>query len=212
VFAVAGVVVTSAAPGGAAADEPGDAADTMRFAERDGAIVATGSVSKVFDVGAYDRLENALQQTVVIRIWVYPEDRAEATGFVLLKHTCVYDLWDEIYECATAGPSGRRVHRVKFRAAAFALLTNLDQIPIAPSAKLVFGETYAVALVAELNPVSKETLAEVRRWLSQGSGGGLDRGGSFFGTFVSVFVNLKVPEADRVIRRAHRFRWTRGAP
>jgi hypothetical protein len=48
--------------------------------------------------------------------------------------------------------------------------------------------------------VSQETLAEVRRWLSNGSGGGLDRGGAFFGSFVSVFVNLKVPEADRVLR------------
>jgi hypothetical protein len=55
-------------------------------------------------------------------------------------------------------------------------------------------------VVAELNPVSAATMAEVRRWLSDGSGGGLDRGGSFFGSFVSVFVNLKLPAADRVVR------------
>ena len=52
----------------------------------------------------------------------------------------------------------------------------------------------------ELNPVSDQTLTEVRRWLTQGSGGGLDRGGAFFGSFVSVFVNPKIPPADRVIR------------
>jgi len=40
----------------------------------------------------------------------------------------------------------------------------------------------------------------VRRWLSQGTGGGLDRGGAFFGSFVSVFVNPKIAEADRVLR------------
>ena len=52
----------------------------------------------------------------------------------------------------------------------------------------------------DLNPVSPETLTEVRRWLSQGTGGGLDRGGVFFGSFVSVFVNPKIAEADRVLR------------
>jgi hypothetical protein len=40
----------------------------------------------------------------------------------------------------------------------------------------------------------------VRRWLSQGTGGGLDRGGVFFGSFVSVFVNPKIADADRVLR------------
>ena len=40
----------------------------------------------------------------------------------------------------------------------------------------------------------------MRRWLTQGTGGGLDRGGSFFGSFVSVFVNPKVAAADRTVR------------
>jgi hypothetical protein len=43
-------------------------------------------------------------------------------------------------------------------------------------------------------------MTEVRRWLSQGTGGGLDRGGVFFGSFVSVFVNTKIADADRVLR------------
>jgi hypothetical protein len=59
---------------------------------------------------------------------------------------------------------------------------------------------YYIRIIAQLNPVEKETLTQVRRWLSQGNGGGLDRGGAFFGSFVSVFVNPKIAEADRVLR------------
>jgi hypothetical protein len=59
---------------------------------------------------------------------------------------------------------------------------------------------FVLGMVVELNPVSQQTLAEVRRWLSLGTGGGLDHGGSFFGSFVSVFVNPKLPAADRVFR------------
>ena len=42
--------------------------------------------------------------------------------------------------------------------------------------QLPLGQVFLLAMEVELNPVSKETLAQVRRWLSQGTGGGLDRG------------------------------------
>jgi hypothetical protein len=184
----------------AAAQDGGLEKQTMRFTERGTTVYVTGDVAKLFDARAYDKLENGLTSTVVIRLWVYPENRAKPTGFVLLHRTCVYDLWGEIYSCALSGPSGRRTYKVKFKAEALKMLTGLDQVPIADVKDVLFDERYVVAIVAELNPVSKETLAEVRRWLSEGSGGGLDRGGSFFGSFVSVFVNLKIPEADRVVR------------
>jgi hypothetical protein len=172
----------------------------MKFAERGSAIYVTGNVTSVFDASAYEKLENGLSSTVVIRVWVYAENRPRPTNFVLLHRQCVYDLWGEIYSCALAGPSGRRTYKVKFRAEALKLLTSLDQVPIADVADVEVESRYVLAAIAELNPVSKETLAEVRRWLSEGSGGGLDRGGSFFGSFVSVFVNLKIPEADRVVK------------
>jgi hypothetical protein len=181
----------------AAADDGGLEKQTMKFMERGTSIYVTGNVTSLFDARAYDKLETS---TVVIRLWVYPENRAKPTGFVLLHRQCVYDLWGEIYACALSGPTGRRTYKVKFRAEALKMMTGLDQVPIADIKDVAFEERYVVAAVAELNPVSKETLAEVRRWLSEGSGGGLDRGGSFFGSFVSVFVNLKIPEADRVVR------------
>ena len=83
---------------------------------------------------------------------------------------------------------------------ALKLLTSLDEVPIARAADIPYEDHHVLAIEAELNPVSQQTLAEVRRWLTQGTGGGLDRGGSFFGSFVSVFVNPKVAAADRVIR------------
>ena len=66
-------------------------------------------------------------------------------------------------------------------------------------ADIPYDDIYYLALRADLNPVSKETLTEVRRWLSQSSGG-IDRGGVFFGSFVSAFVNPKIAPADRVLR------------
>ncbi len=197
-FAIAAAVALGARP--AAADNGGIEKQDMIFVERGSSIYVTANVTSLFDARAYEKLEKGLPHTVVIRLWVYPEGKAKPTGFVLLHNTCLYDLWGEVYDCVRSGPSGRRPYKVKFRAEALKLLTSLDGVPIADVARVPYEERHVVAAVAELNPVSKETMAEVRRWLSQGSGGGLDRGGSFFGSFVSVFVNLKVPEADRVLR------------
>ena len=188
-------------------------ARVMRFAERGTSLVVSTDVTTLFDSAAYDRLDDGLPSTVVIRLWVLPRDGKRPVSFTLLHRQVVYDLWDEVYEVALTGPGGRRLYRVKYRAEALKLMTAIDQIRIADVALIPYDNQYALALVAELNPVSAATMAEVRRWLSDGSGGGLDRGGSFFGSFVSVFVNLKLPEADRVVRfRSQPFFRPRPAP
>lgn len=173
---------------------------TMRFGERATTLYVTTDVTSVFDRAAYERLEDGLLSTVVIRLWVFPKGSKQPVAFQLLHREVVYDLWGEVYEVALTGPAGRRVYRVKYKAEALKLVTGIDQVAIADVAVIPYDKLFELAVVAELNPVSAETMAEVRRWLSDGSGGGLDRGGSFFGSFVSVFVNLKVPDADRVLR------------
>ncbi len=179
-----------------------DRAPDWIFAERGTRMYLSTSVTSVFDVAAYDRLEEGIPATVVIRLWVYPRGSKRPIAYQISKREIVYDLWDEVYQVAIISPTtGSRVYTVKYRAEALTLTTGLEQLPIADTSQLAYDTHYVVAVVAELNPVSAETLAEVRRWLSDGAGGGLDRGGSFFGSFVSVFVNLKIPEADRVVRQ-----------
>src|SRR5262249_38040332 len=112
--------------------------------------------------------------------------------------TVNYGMWDEIYtvtQCETCKPL-----KVKSPAEALKLVTQIDDLPIAAIADLPYDENFYLGLRADLNPVDKKTLTEVRRWLSQSPGGGLDRGSTIFGNFVSVFVNPKIAEADRVLR------------
>jgi hypothetical protein len=179
-------------------DEP--AIVKMKFIERGGDLTVTTSIAQLFDSAAYEALASGFPSTVVIRMWVYDRKSSEPVGFQLLQRRVVYDLWDDVYTVRLDGPAGRKTIEVKERSKAFTLLTGLDGVALAPLGDIPYETHHVLAMVAELNPVSKETQAEVRRWLSQGTGGGLDRGGSFFGSFVSVFVNPKVAEADRVLR------------
>lgn len=184
----------------ARADDESIEQQKMRFIERGDDLTLTTTLGKLFDTGAYDDLGKGLLNTIVIRMVVLPKDSTEPVAVQLIRRTVQYDLWDEVYTIKFDEPIRRAAVKVKRRAEALKIVTSIDDLPIARLADIPLEQVYELGIVAELNPVSKETLAEVRRWLSQGTGGGLDRNGSFFGSFVSVFVNPKIPAADRVLR------------
>lgn len=184
----------------AAADDEKPELQKMRFVERGEQLHVTASIAKLFDRAAYEALDSGFTSTVVIRIWIYPRDSTDPIAFMLIQRQALYNLWDEIYELKFDEIGGRKIVKEKRKAEALKRLTSLDDLPVAALSTLPYDQIFLLAMEVELNPVSKETLAQVRRWLSQGTGGGLDRGGAFFGSFVSVFVNPKIAEADRVIR------------
>ena len=172
----------------------------FRFVERGASLTITANptpLAKLFDSAAYEALDSGFTSTVVIRVWIYPKGSTDPVAFLLLQRQVLYNLWDEVFELRI---DGKAPIKEKRQSEALKKMTAIDDLPIAKLANLPYEQVFLLAMQVELNPVSKETLAEVRRWLSQGTGGGLDRGGAFFGSFVSVFVNPKIPEADRVLR------------
>ncbi len=195
------LAVVLAAPAHAHADDDEEPVlvQRMRFAERGDALIVSANLTRIFDSEAYEALDNGFPATVVIRMWVYREGGSPIAA-QLLSRRVVFDVWDEVYDVRQDGPGGRVSKKVKFRAEALKLLTDLDGVEIARKAQIPYQDNFVLAIEAELNPISAETMAEVRRWLYQGTGSGLDRGGSLFGSFVSVFVNPQFAAADRVIR------------
>jgi hypothetical protein len=180
------------------ADEDPIELQRMRFVERGDDLTVTASISKLFDAEAFRALSSGFPSTVLIQTAVYPRDSTTPIAYFTYKRSVVYDLWDEIYTIRLC----EKCTAVKVRspAEALKLLTTIDDLTIAKLVDMPYGDIFFLAIRADLNPVSKETLTEVRRWLSQGTGGGLDRGGAFFGSFVSVFVNPKIADADRILR------------
>ena len=169
----------------------------MRFVERGTDLTASVKVQKLFDEAAYQALSSGFPSTIVVNTFVYPKDEREPIAGRQLIRSVVYDLWDENY-VIRLDPSAKPI-TVKYQSEALKLLTSVDDMPIARLADLPYEDIFYLRMTVLLNPVDKKTLAEVQRWLSQGTGGGLDRGGVFFGTFVSVFVHPKIAAADRVL-------------
>ena len=195
-------VLLAAAGGAARADEGGPIARRMSFAERGGNLVVSTAFRELLDRQAIEKVSSGLATVVVARLYVYRRnDTTRPVSLVVFEHEVVFDLWDEVYVVRTRGPLGERRARFRSRQQAVRAITELDAMPIAPLPRIPIGPHHFAALVVELNPVSPELLAEMRRWLSRPAGeAAIDSSSSFFGSFVSVFVNPKLERADRVLR------------
>jgi hypothetical protein len=182
------------------ADEIKPELQRMRFIERGTVLTVNGSIAKLFDASAYEQLRSGFPSTVVITTVIYPKGSSDLVTTRSEVRNIVYDLWDEQYIIRIEGTNGKRTRKVKYQADALKVLTAIEDFTVARLDQIPYEDIYYLEMNVLLNPVSTETQAEVRRWLSQGTGGGLDRGGVFFGSFVSVFVNPKIADADRVLR------------
>ena len=115
----------------------------------------------------------------------------------------VYDLWDEKLRVRLqAGkPGAAETQVVATPKAAVDLATSLVAFPLVEMSKLDAGASYHLSLRADLNPISEELVSNMRRWLSHPSGRGRSGAGdSFFGSFVSVFVNPRVDDSERQLQ------------
>ncbi len=198
-LAIAAILVALSSPARAEDDDRPEL-QKMRFVERGDRLHVTASIAKLFDRAAYEALDSGFTSTVLIRIWIYPRDSTDPVSFMLVTRQVLYNLWDEIYELKFDDPGSKKVIKEKRKAEALRRVTSIDDLPVGPLSALPYDQVYLLAMEIQLNPVDPKLMTEVRRWLSQGTGGGLDRGGAFFGSFVSVFVNPKIAAADRVLR------------
>lgn len=173
----------------------------MRFVERGQELTVNTSFTEIFDPEDYADLSSGFPTRVVLHIVVYRKGSELPVAVQVIRKRVVYDLWDETYLLEISGPKGTRRSRIDSRVALLRELTQLRRHPVAKLSAIGVGPHYVLAVVAQLNPVEEERMAEMRRWLTKSSSeSSLDSSSSFFGSFVSVFANPKLEEADRVVR------------
>ncbi|HEX4511083.1 MAG TPA: hypothetical protein VH328_13425, partial [Burkholderiaceae bacterium] len=133
------------------------------------------------------------------------EDDPEPLAVAFERVEIVYDIWDEKFRVRTTrGPGTDRAFEVKNVDQALWAASALVQFPVDLPQPLQPGEHYTLAVRGDLNPLSPELMGEVRQWLRQpagtqrrpGSGGG----DSFFGNFVTVFVNPQIEDSEHQVR------------
>jgi hypothetical protein len=147
------------------------------------------------------KLDSGLPQRIAVQHFVYAQRGTEP--LVVAGHGCkvVYDLWQGLYRVEFE-QLGLAPQMLAFRSRAEVLERCLVMrgTPLGEASDYAPGQRLYVAALIQLNPLSNTTVARIRRWLSRPRGEFNADGKSFFGSFVSLFVNDRIGTAERVIR------------
>lgn len=173
----------------------------MWFAEKKGELALTASFTEIFDQKGYESLSKGFPVVVQVRTYVYQVGATAPVALRAMRYRLVYDLWDEIYLVERVDARGIKRLRFRLRSHALRAITQLNDYPVASLDEVAVGPRYFAGVVVELNPVSPQTQAQMRRWLTRraGEASSVSANGSLFGSLVSVFVNPRLKNADRII-------------
>jgi hypothetical protein len=149
------------------------------------------------------RLESGFATRVLVRVALQQEGVPEPVAVAFQRAEIVYDIWDERFRLRLTNGVGPDLHvEARTPDEAIARAAALWRFPIVEAARLRPGASYVLAFRGDLNPISEELMADVRRWLVQPARGQrrVGTGDSFFGSFVSIFVNPRIEDSERQIR------------
>ncbi len=169
----------------------------------DGRLVASVGMQDLFGPAERQRLTSGFATRILIRVYLHREGSSDPIALAIQRSEIVYDIWDEKFRLRiTRGPGTDAEVAVKTVDEAIARAAVLQRFPVADARALEPGARYFLAFRADLNPISEELLADVRRWLVQPARGQrrLGAGDSVFGSFVSIFVNPRVEDSERQVR------------
>lgn len=147
---------------------------------------------------AGEKLEGGLPQRLVITHAAYRTGRADPISVGGRECRVAYDLWQNAYRVQFTPDHGTE-HRstLTSRDAVVDLCLRLRNVPLGRREDYVSGTTMHVRSVIELNPLSRQTVMRIRRWLARPGGGDTVEDNAFFGSFVSLFVGQKIGKAER---------------
>ncbi len=147
------------------------------------------------------KLDSGLPQRIVVQHFAYLARRAEPVAVSAVHCKIVFDLWQAAYRVEHEAVGGLvRNHTLATRAEVLELCLVLRNQPLGEARDFEGKQTLRIASLVELNPLSSSTIARIRRWLSRPRGEYNLESRSFFGSFVSLFVNDRIGTAERTLR------------
>lgn len=176
---------------------------TAGIARKADKLVVSVGLQDLFGPRDVERLLSGFSTRVLIRVALLRDGGDDPIAQTMRLAEIVYDLWDEKLRVrfSTGKPGVAETQVVATPKAAVDLATSLVGFPLIEMGRLEPGASYHLSLRADLNPISDELVTNLRRWLSRPSGRGRSGSGdSFFGSFVSVFVNPRVDDSERLLQ------------
>jgi hypothetical protein len=168
-------------------------------------LTVSVGIPDLFTAEEKQRLMSGFATRVLIRVYLHEQGSSTPLAVAVQRVEIIYDIWDEKFRLRfSRGPGPERELEVATADRAIEDATALESFAVADVSALPRDRKYFLAIRSDLNPLSQELLAELRRWLRQPSGPqrrpGSGGGDSFFGTFVTVFINPQIDDSEHQVR------------
>lgn len=191
----------ASARAGAADDLKGRKLPTRKatFETDRGWVAMTVSFRDVVNKKIRRKLLSGLPTTIAMRAYVFPDKEGQPVA--LSAQTCkvVFDLWDEVFRIDLRRAGSRKQTVAANVEGVLRRCAESKRLPVVALKVVSPGKRYFVGVLVEVNPLSKEMVERIRRWVARPKGAGaVGPGDSLFGSFVGLFIT-QVPEADRVV-------------
>jgi hypothetical protein len=145
------------------------------------------------------RLRSGFVVRVVIRVDLVRERTGESVASQAHHSEILFDLWDERFRVQVAERGALSERQFATPEEAIEAATALVRFRVADQAAVDPNVVYKFRVRADLNPLSDELVADVRKWMKTPGQGRTGSGDSVFGSFVSFFVNPRIDESERQI-------------
>ncbi len=173
------------------------------FGVKNGRLVVSAGLQDLFGAAERARLKSGFATRILIRAALEEASSGDPVALAVQRAEIVYDIWDEKFAIRTSDGMGTERRTAAATAEeAIGRAAVLIDAPVIEGVRLHPGTDYVLAVRGDLNPISEDLLVEVRRWLVQPARGQrrLGAGDSFFGSFVSIFVNPRIEDSERQVR------------
>lgn len=167
-----------------------------------------GGVARV-DVEASDladdalrrRLSSGLTQRLVTRVYAFQGDAATPIAIGVRACRVGWDPWALAFTVDVQTESSDRSATMRSMDEVLDACLDLRGLRVGRPQDWAAARGARVwfAAIVELNPLSPETVHRIRRWLARPDGAAMS-GDAFFGSFVSLFVNRRIGDAERTLR------------
>lgn len=148
------------------------------------------------------KLRSGLPQTIVLQAIAYKSPSKKPVA--AYAHTCriVFDIWDEVFHVQRTTVQSQSSFVMKSPREINKICLDLQTVRLGDASlyRDKPGQSIYVALLVELNPLSEKTVERIRRWLVRPGGSKGLAEDSFYGSFVSLFINPRIGTADRSLR------------
>jgi hypothetical protein len=145
------------------------------------------------------QLVSGLPTVIAMRAYVFPSAGSEPISLSVKTCRVVFDLWDEVFRIDLRQGGLRRDTVAVNVEGVLRRCGEAAGMPVVLLKDVKASDRYFVGVLVEVNPVSKETLERIKRWVALPKGvGAVGPGDSLFGSFVGLFVT-HVPAADRTL-------------